>query len=113
MSNHIFDLYLIQSATERAKAYADDTVKRVQCRLVDDKDKSKRLSVGLCKWCWYRQATTLAGQAFTEYTCWRCDQTLSHANTAVPRLCDPCAKETQLCASCCGDINGKMRKEVP
>ena len=113
MSNHTFDLYKIQSATQRAKEYADDTISRTKRYLVEDEDKDRRIAEGFCKWCWYRRRGSLAGQAFTEYTCHRCDQNLMHPNTGVPVLCPACAKETALCCSCCGDIHGAMRKEIP
>jgi hypothetical protein len=113
MSNPTFDLYLIQSATQRAKEYAAEITKLVRERLIDDAHKDRRVSDGLCKWCYYRRAHTLAGQAFTEYVCMRCDQSHHHHNTAVPKLCAACVKETGLCSSCCGDIHGKRRKAVP
>jgi len=108
-----FDLYLIQSATQRAKDYTKETVRIVQERLIDDARREDRVRDGLCKWCFYRRANTLAGQMFTEYTCWRCDRAHLHHNTAVPRLCADCTKETGLCNACCGDVNGKQRKAVP
>lgn len=113
MSVPTFDLYLIQSATQRAKDYADEHSKRVQRLLVEDDDNPVRIDQGYCKWCWFRRATSLAGQAFTSYVCWRCEQEASHHNTAVPRLCPSCVKETELCCSCCGDLKGRMRKKVP
>lgn len=113
MSNKIFDLYLIQSATERSKDYAKDTVARVQRYLVDDVDHERRMREGYCQWCWYRRIGGMYGQAFTEYTCLRCDEKNHHHNTGTPRLCKTCVEATKLCASCCGDINGKKRKKVP
>lgn len=113
MPNPTFDLYKIQSATQRAKDYANDTIKRVQRKLIDDVDKAKRRAMFCCKWCWYRRSGSLTGQAFTEYTCLRCDEKKMHPNTGVPLLCDPCAKETKLCCACCGDMEGKKRTVVP
>jgi len=113
MPNHTFDLYKIQSATQRAKDYAGDQIKRVQRLLVSDADRLKREHEHLCKWCWYRRSGSLHGQAFTEYVCQRCDQELSHHNTGVPALCTPCAEKTGLCCACCGDMNGEKRTEVP
>jgi hypothetical protein len=109
----MLDLYLIQSATQRAKDYAYDTIKRVQRYLIDDTDKIRRIAEGFCKWCWYRRAGSLCGHAFTSYKCRRCDEERSHSNTGVPMLCSACQKATNLCAGCCGDINGEQRNSVP
>lgn len=35
----------------------------------------------------------IAGQAFTDYTCIRCDQEKMHPNTACPMVCPECYEE--------------------
>ena len=67
-----FDLMLIQGATQRAKDYAEDTVRRVTRYLVDSKHELPRRTLRLCRWCMYRASGGVVGQAFTEYTCIRC-----------------------------------------
>ena len=108
----MIDLYRVQSATERAKAYADDTVRRVQEHLVEDAHRDRRLAEACCRWCWYRYSGSLAGQAFTSYLCQHCDSEEWWHTTATPILCLTCASETGLCARCCGDIEGHLRTSV-
>lgn len=37
----------------------------------------------------------IAGQAFTQFVCLRCDQECMHPNTATPIICDDCVKEVR------------------
>lgn len=40
-----------------------------------------------------RRQTGIAGQAFTEYNCFRCEKSDMHPNTAVPIFCEKCEEE--------------------
>lgn len=107
------DLYRIQSATERANAYAKDSVDRVAAYLIDDIGYTQRTAESVCQWCWYRQKGRVSGQAFTEYTCANCGEIQSWPNTGVPQLCDFCATKHRLCKECCGTVDGSRRKVFP
>ena len=107
------DLYTVQSATQRAKDYAQDTIRRVEKCLVNDSDKARRLAARQCQWCWFRKGTSLAGQAFTEYKCRCCGETKMYPNTSTPMICDACSDATELCCRCCGDLYARVRKVAP
>jgi hypothetical protein len=103
------DLFMVQSATERARAYIAETERRVEDSRTDA-CREARLKARECRWCFYR--SSFAGQAFTDWNCWSCGKEDSHANTAVPRLCDTCADKLGLCVRCCADRELKRRKTL-
>ena len=72
-------------------------------QLLEDPDRERRLELNICKDCFY--SVTLAGQAFWPYTCEACKKELMHHNTAVPRLCLECAKSSNRCRDCTGDMD--------
>lgn len=51
----------------------------------------------LCTPC---SAPRIAGQAFRDYRCAICKQTHSYPNTAVPKICTPCAISKFVCQRC-------------
>jgi hypothetical protein len=103
------DLFMVQSATERARAYIAETERHTEERRADTR-REQRLAERECRWCFYR--STMAGQGFTDWTCWSCGAAGYHANTAVPRLCDTCADKLGLCVRCCADRELKRRKTL-
>ncbi len=74
------------------RAYVRDPPKRRKCRL-------QQLE---CRACYYLRGGVVAGRAFTEYICANCNQSYSHPNTAIPRLCQDCARHRDLCVRCGG-----------
>jgi hypothetical protein len=77
-----------------------------------DGQKEARLKARSCSRCFYLDRGRLAGQAFTGWTCQLCREEQSmHPNTAVPRVCGPCADAFGLCAQCGGtqDCHQKSR----
>lgn len=69
-----------------------------------DPSREHRLKEQKCKVCHYNVGT-IAGQAFTAYTCAECGKESSHSNTDVPSLCKECAVKMQLCLKCGGTLN--------
>lgn len=111
VQRRLYDLFAVQSATERAQSYTEIAIKRAE-RMQTDPEKTKRRKAGECRWCFYSGAK-LAGQAFTPWACARCDAQFSHPNTAVPALCRDCADKAKLCVTCMGDREGRRRKVLP
>ncbi len=107
------DLYRIQSATDRANNYREDTIQKVTDYLIEDNAHAQRLEEHMCQWCFYRMTGAVAGQAITSYTCALCGDEYNHHNTGVPSMCVECSQETGLCVRCCGDIEGKQRRKMP
>lgn len=64
-----------------------------------DSRKEDRMKKKHCKTCFYLRKG-FAGQAFTEYTCRNCGGMHMHHNTAVPKYCDSCAVEHEVCKQC-------------
>lgn len=77
--------------------------------VADDHDNAKRLEAHECRFCFYLGRGALAGQAFTSWKCGLCGAEGQHANTAVPRVCRPCAEGFGLCVTCGGDIQHQHR----
>ena len=73
-------------------------------RFQADAQRDQRLQARECPTCWYL-ASRIAGQAFTEYHCRRCEQPAQHPNTRIPRLCRSCAEAINACQHCGGDLN--------
>ena len=77
-------------------------IHRLSIKFKEDADKKIRLQYGYCIFCWYSES--LAGQAFTEYTCAVCGKEGRHPNTNVPKICIDCSKKHKLCVECGADI---------
>ena len=94
----------------RHKEYAQFKIARALAYLID-KDKSARLKALTCSYCFYFNSGSLAGQAFTEWTCEVCEKDQMHSNTGVPIACDACAKRHSLCKECGSDLHGRCRRK--
>jgi hypothetical protein len=104
------DLYMVQSTTERHRAYIEETERRTEeCRT--DARREARLAARECRWCYYR-GPGLSGQMFTDWTCWSCGKEDQSSSTSHPRLCVECADKLGLCERCCADRELKSRKTL-
>lgn len=43
---------------------------------------------------------SIAGQAFTKFTCRECGEEVRHHNTAVPKVCYRCSNKLSTCRRC-------------
>lgn len=68
-------------------------------RARNDSNKDQRLALRKCMWCFYAKKT-VAGAAFTPYTCHSCKSEYMHHNTNVPFICQKCADENSCCTEC-------------
>lgn len=107
-----YDLFAVQSATQRANDWRESAIRRGR-EMESDACKEARQLALRCRHCFYLSGLRVAGQAFTEWECARCGEERTHPNTAVPALCDTCAKETGLCVTCMGDREGRVRRKLP
>ena len=104
------DLYLVQSATERANSYAE--MARIKLQQYDsDISAWHRQQARQCRYCYYMRSN-IAGQAFTLYACEACGRTETHPNAAVPLLCPSCSDALKLCRVCGGDMEGNQRNAL-
>lgn len=60
----------------------------------------KALPKKQCETC--AKKIVMAGQAFTRYECAICSNISLHGNTAVPKVCRPCANKLNCCETCGG-----------
>lgn len=104
------DIFEVQSATQRGKEYAESTRRKLEAYDTDE-DQVRRLKVRACKYCYYMRGS-IAGQAFTPYSCAACGTVKHHENTAVPLLCIECSNKLSLCCRCGGDMLGKNRRTL-
>lgn len=59
-----------------------------------------------CDYC--KTRNVIAGQAFTKYVCGHCFQTHTHANTAVPKICETCAEVQMRCQRCLNSLQSAI-----
>jgi hypothetical protein len=78
-------------------------VRRDMQQMRDDARREARQARGECHACFYLRGQ-ICGQAFTSYKCRLCEQEFQHPNTAVPKLCGPCAEREGRCRRCCALI---------
>ena len=94
----------IHCAARYQRDIADDLRMRVNGYDVDFQHDA-RLAKNLCRSCCYLRGPIIAGQAFTEYKCRNCHENFRHPNTAVPQLCEWCAKMLNACCRCGGPVD--------
>jgi hypothetical protein len=88
-----------------------DRALRLTKKLQDDPNKMSRLLSRKCRACFY-MGGGMAGAAMTNYNCAFCGQQCFSSSTNVDKLCDPCAKDNELCVHCGADmeLNENRRK---
>ncbi len=52
----------------------------------------------------------IAGQAFTNFICGHCFYRALHENTATPKICIKCSRDTNRCQRCCKKIKSDSPK---
>jgi hypothetical protein len=104
---------------ERINAVSAHNQERVTDRLralatiATDAYAEARRAMQRCQACEYLNRYTLAGQAFTDWSCQLCKTPQPmHPNTSVPRLCSACAGAYGLCVTCGGDIEMQHRRRI-
>lgn len=97
----------ITRRNEQNKGFIDEIEQRA-FKLVNDPEKSDRLSKQLCKVCYY--TSRMSGQACTSTNCGICDAEVRSGNTDVNVICSTCAKNHGLCVRCGCDIELKNRR---
>lgn len=66
----------------------------------------------ICIRCKIEQAGMVGGQAFTAFKCEKCGEMNMHWNTNVPKICEKCSKELNICERCGQPITRKFEVEV-
>lgn len=74
-------------------------------RVGRDRDATGRQSIQQCRYCWYVGRHVLVCWALTWWTCGRCGCQDMHRDTAVPVLCEDCAKQLNACQQCGGTMD--------
>lgn len=97
-----FGLSDVAFATRSNQRMLDHAV-RLAANLTQDPQRDARVTSQRCKMCFYR--SSVAGQAFTGYTCGLCHQEHQHPNTNTPSVCMPCAAMNELCHQCGAELN--------
>lgn len=92
----------IDEATKCARAEATHLQSCLNS-LAQDKEKPRRMSLGLCRVCFYLKRT-LSGQMFCDYTCAHCKGLFTHPNTSIPKLCSGCSAELTCCCRCLASL---------
>jgi len=79
--------------------------------ITNDKEKEIRLTLYLCKKCYYTFGQHIVGQGFTETKCCSCNKSMLFPTTNCDALCKTCAIKYKCCRHCSGDLNDKVREE--
>jgi len=102
----------------RVSAIAARNTDRVQAvlnravLLATDGERDKRLAERRCRACYYIPKGAIVGHGFTRWGCIYCDHTDEHHNTGVPRCCDACSDELNLCVECGGTLDMTHRQQL-
>ena len=106
------DIVAMTSATHHAKNLSEDLIERAT-RLQGDAERAKRLTAGLCRWCYYA-AGRIGGAAMTTQPCASCGTDQLYSSTCTDVLCLSCADEHDLCKRCGGDRDTRtLRRKWP
>lgn len=84
--------------------YNNDKIERMKSYLFNvdnDSNKGERLAEQLCKYCFY-QSSKIVLQAFTDFDCLECGETMTFANSDTDKYCYTCAYNNNLCKHCGG-----------
>lgn len=93
----------------RIARHRRDNVVATAMKMIEDADAQVRRQRGLCLVCYYA-GSTIAGQAFTDWTCRGCGARSTHANTNAPVLCVSCSESHAACHRCGASLD--MREEA-
>ena len=98
---------LTKEKIERNNYYAELTYK-IKKKAIDDYEndsgKDYRLTARQCKVCYYLK-NGLAFQAFTEYECQNCHEVDIYHNGSVPKYCQKCSEEFNVCRRCGAELD--------
>ena len=67
--------------------------------------------MAICKKCKEANKGMLAGQGFRDFTCNLCGEIDTWHNTNVPKICDKCSKEHNICQRCGEPLDEKEEKD--
>ena len=105
-----FDLCALVFATSCAADHADRFLADAE-RYRKDEKRAERTAERRCRRCYYL-VHRVCGQSFQEWSCTSCQQSFTHHNTCVPRLCYECATKYTACVECCADLDLTERRGV-
>jgi len=105
------DLFRLQSATERAKRYAEEAVRHAH-EYLNDTRLAMRIAERKCPWCFYFRGSMMSGQAFTDWKCQHCGKEDTWGDTGHPTLCTDCSDRLHVCVGCCADLDLQMRRKL-
>lgn len=72
-------------------------------KIDNDPDKDERLSLQICKVCYYTKRISL--QAFTNTSCGCCNVDMIFPNSDIDSLCERCARINNACKHCGGEMD--------
>lgn len=90
------DMYSTDCIYEYITEFVVPFVKEQKQAVIDD----LRFNELLCEDCKLKSGSRIVGQAFTAYTCARCEKEQMHHNTGCPRFCKACALGVYMCQRC-------------
>ncbi len=64
----------------------------------------------ICKPCHFTQMGMFVSQGFTSYECESCNKKDMYHDSAIPKHCDLCAKQKNICRRCGKQISDNERK---
>lgn len=79
------------------------SIMKLAKKLSLDEDILKRRGEQICKLCYYKVEGALF--AFTDTSCGKCKKELTFPSSNVDRLCFECAKVTESCKHCGGELD--------
>lgn len=79
-------------------------------KIIADDKKDIRQTEKLCIFCYY--TSVIAGDAFTNSKCFRCNIEMTFSSTSTDKYCLNCATIHNLCKHCGADINLTEKKTL-
>lgn len=106
-----FSRNTIINGSVRAKEQFKHVVELAE-KFQKDPDRKRRMERHYCIPCHYH--SRIGGAAMTNQECAACGKDEMYGSTATDKLCLDCAKSTETCKCCGGDIKMRInRKEWP
>ena len=103
------DVASMSLATHLSRRRMESTLKLAE-KFTSDPERENRLKACLCKSCFY--VSGIGGAAMTQEPCMRCGKMQIYGSTNTDALCASCAKETDLCKHCGGDMELRVRRKT-